>query len=188
MNANIIYCCYKTNQSRIALVAKEFCFYTTSVDRNMGWSSISFCSRVASSKSITITDCLFRFAGLIGILPIAIKEMSGLNVVHNAVGLTNSGSPAAALIDKTQEQLAQYFEIRLQMEATGRNRYVAGFVVIMYNVGAFYVVQKLRGSWCVEHSKFGFTPRWSRELSVQRRREQAGKEIELNIPHFLQSA
>ena len=63
--------------------------------------------------------------------------MSGLNVVHNAVGLTNSGFPAAALIDKTQEQLAQYFEIRLQMEATGRNRYVAGFVVIMYNVGAF---------------------------------------------------
>ena len=56
-------------------------------------------------------------------------------------------APTEAFIAKAHEQLARYVEIRLQMETeTGRNRPVAGFVVIMYNDGASYVVQKLRGS------------------------------------------
>ena len=56
-------------------------------------------------------------------------------------------APTEAFIAKAHEQLARYVEIRLQMETeTGQHRPVAGFVVIMYNDGASYVVQKLRGS------------------------------------------
>lgn len=58
-------------------------------------------------------------------------------------------APTEAFIAKAHEQLARCVETRLQMETeTGRNRPVAGFVVIMYNDGASYVVQKLRGSRC----------------------------------------
>ena len=55
----------------------------------------------------------------------------------------SEGAPSAALIAKAHEQLAQYVGARLQMEAAGRKRPVAGFVLIMYDDGASYVVQKM---------------------------------------------
>ena len=52
--------------------------------------------------------------------------------------------PTAAFITKAHEQLSGYVETRRAMEAVAHKRPVAGFVVIMYNDGAAYVVEKLR--------------------------------------------
>ena len=52
--------------------------------------------------------------------------------------------PTADYVSKAQEQLAGYVKTRQAMEEAGKGRAVAGFVVIMYDNGAGYVVQKLR--------------------------------------------
>ena len=52
--------------------------------------------------------------------------------------------PTADFVSKAQEQLAGYVKTRQAMEKAGKGRAVAGFVVIMYDNGAGYVVQKLR--------------------------------------------
>lgn len=52
--------------------------------------------------------------------------------------------PAKAFITKAHEQLAGYVQTRREMEVVGKKRPVAGFVVIMYNDGDKYVVEKLR--------------------------------------------
>ncbi|KAL3905427.1 MAG: hypothetical protein SGILL_009681, partial [Bacillariaceae sp.] len=52
--------------------------------------------------------------------------------------------PTADFVSKAQEQLAGYVKTRQAMEEAGKGRAVAGFVVIMYDNGAGYVVEKLR--------------------------------------------
>ena len=51
--------------------------------------------------------------------------------------------PTADFVSKAQEQLAGYVKTRQAMEDAGKGRAVAGFVVIMYDNGAGFVVQKL---------------------------------------------
>ena len=57
-----------------------------------------------------------------------------------------NGDPTSDFIANAHRQLAGYVDVWLQMESAGRKRPVAGFVVIMYNDGASYVVEKLRES------------------------------------------
>ena len=57
----------------------------------------------------------------------------------------SEAAPAAAFIANAHKQLRGYVETRRQMEAAGRKRPVAGFVVIMHNDGASYIVEKLHG-------------------------------------------
>ena len=54
--------------------------------------------------------------------------------------------PPQSLVEKAHEQLKGYVKTRREMEAAAHHadRPVAGFVVIMYNDGADYIVEKLR--------------------------------------------
>lgn len=67
-------------------------------------------------------------------------------VVLELKQVPSEAAPPEAFIANAHEQLAGYVETRRLMEAAGRKaRAVAGFVVIMYNDGASYIVEKLRG-------------------------------------------
>lgn len=52
--------------------------------------------------------------------------------------------PTPAFIQEAHNQLTGYVQTRREMEKAGENRPVAGFLVVMYNDGASYVVEKLR--------------------------------------------
>ena len=49
-----------------------------------------------------------------------------------------------AFIQRAHDQLTEYVQTRREMEKAGENRPVAGFLVVMYNDGDSYVVEKLR--------------------------------------------
>lgn len=52
--------------------------------------------------------------------------------------------PTQAFIQGAHNQLTGYVKTRREMEKAGKNRPVAGFLVVMYNNGDGYVVEKLR--------------------------------------------
>ena len=52
--------------------------------------------------------------------------------------------PSVDFLTNTHEQLAGYVKTRMAMEELDKRRPVAGFVVVTYNDGANYVVEKLR--------------------------------------------
>ena len=53
-------------------------------------------------------------------------------------------APGQAFLKKAHEQLSEYIETHRNMEEVSNKRPVAGFVVIMYEKGAKYVVEKAR--------------------------------------------
>eukprot|EP00980_Cylindrotheca_fusiformis_P022425 scaffold9290_cov107-Cylindrotheca_fusiformis.AAC.3 len=58
--------------------------------------------------------------------------------------LASATPPSTAFLSMAHGQLSGYVETRKNMEKVGEGRPVAGFVVVMYDDGAAYVVEKLR--------------------------------------------